>query len=743
MRAKKKWAIGLATSASLAVLQLPALAAPVDDMQQVELQTIVVTAEKRVEKVQLVPASISVLTGANLERMHATTLEDYAAYVPGLNISGQGVPGLNTITLQGIPPLGSSSEVGVYVDDVPVGSSNMFQAASAATLDLMPYDLERIEVLRGPQGTLYGASTMGGLLKYVLAAPDLGSFFGRAGAGVASIKGAGSAGFGLRGTVNLPVVAGRLGLRLAAYDQWTPGYIDAPLMGARHDNGTRQYGGRAAVLWEPMGALSIELQVLDQKVQAANAAVMALDYAATHTLYGDLTNDNARPEPFRQELQLYSATVNYDFRWARLTSASSFQRFSNNTDQDLTFFLGPYLPLFGASAAGESDLIEHLNMRKFTEEVRLTSPEAQTLAWLVGLFYTREDGDNNQAIDVYDLTGAPLPGLNPFTVAQLPSFYREYAAFGDVTWHITQDFDVTGGLRYAHNDQSFSQISGGILLNPADPAAITVTPTAKSNEGVVTFMVSPRFHINENSIAYLRVASGYQPGAPNVELPGIPVPPVVNSSRLIDYQPGLKLTLLGGRATADVSAFYINWEKIQVEEATPNGAASYVANGGKARSEGFDFTGTWSPVSGLMLGANAAYTDAELTTAVPSLSAASGARLPYVPRWSGSVTAEYDFPLGAAWNGFAGGGYRQVGEEYSEVAGSPTGVIVPSYHAIDLRAGLENQRWTLSVYAKNLNDARAWQTPTLRESDVAGQPVDAKAPILQPRTIGLSIDVSF
>lgn len=740
MRANNKWVGGLFAAATLLAVGSQALAA---DSDESELQEVVVTAQKRVENVQLVPASISVLQGSDLERMHATGLADYVSYVPGLNLASQGAPGLNTITLQGIPPLGSASEVGIYVGDVPIGSSNSFQAGSALTLDLMPYDLERVEVLRGPQGTLYGASTMGGLLKYVLAAPDLNRFFGRAGAGVFGVHNASSAGFGVRGMVNLPILDGRLALRASAYDQWTPGYIDSGVSGAKHQNGTREYGGRLAALWQPFTDFSVELSVLDQKVQAEGVADEALNYAATSTLYGDLTDDNALPQPFRQEIQVYAATLKYDLHWAQLTSVSSWQKFSNNTDQDSTYLIGPYLPLFGAPAPGDAALIEHLNMRKFTQELRLASPQGQTLEWLFGAFYTHEDGSNNQVIDVYDDTGAPLTALNPFTVAQLPSVYREYAVFGDVTWHLTSKFDVTGGARYARNDQSFQQISGGILLDPADPAAITATPLFKSSESVVTFLASPRYKINDNSILYVRIASGYQPGAPNVELPGIPVPPQVNSSRLIDYEPGLKLTFLQNRVTADLSAFYIDWKDIQIDVTTPNGVASYLANGGKARSEGFDLSATYLPVTGLVLGFNAGYTDAFLTTPIPSLTAASGARLPQVPKWSASATVDYDFPLSASWRAFAGGGYRQVGQELSEVEGDTTGVLVPSYHAIDLHAGVDTGRLTITLYAKNLNDARALQTPTVRESDIAGLPFDAKGAVLQPRTIGVNVDISF
>src|SRR5581483_4105691 len=176
MQANNKWVGGLLTTASMLTIGSQALAAAPaaqGTASENELQVVIVTAQKRTENIQLVPASISVLKGSDLERAHATSLADYVSYVPGLSLASQGAPGLNTITLDGVPPLGAADEVGVYVGDIPIGSSGSFQSAQALTLDLMPYDLDRVEVLRGPQGTLYGASTMGGVLKYVLASPDL------------------------------------------------------------------------------------------------------------------------------------------------------------------------------------------------------------------------------------------------------------------------------------------------------------------------------------------------------------------------------------------------------------------------------------------------------------------------------------------------------------------------------------------------------------------------------------------
>jgi iron complex outermembrane recepter protein len=306
--------------------------------------------------------------------------------------------------------------------------------------------------------------------------------------------------------------------------------------------------------------------------------------------------------------------------------------------------------------------------------------------------------------------------------------------------HITNRLDLAAGLRYAHNDQSFIESESGAIVSP-------LSVPGKSSEGVVTFSVSPSFHITPDTMVYARIASGYQPGGPNVVLPGQTAPAVFHSATLTDYQFGVKSSFLDGRASVDLSAFYIDWSQIQV--AVLVGSGSAIENAGAARSQGFDFSGTYSPVRGLVLGGNLAYTDAYLTTPVPSIATVAGARLPGVPLWSGSLTAEYSAPLVNDWTGFIGGGYRYVGPRFSEVEdslanGTPQGLKVKAYNVVDMHVGARSAGWTLSIFAKNLLDERAYLSPADYFNDgVIGAPIDIKAPVLQPRTVGVSIDKSF
>jgi outer membrane receptor protein involved in Fe transport len=717
---------------------------PAEDVDRTPptLAEIVVTAQKVSQKLMDVPASITALTGTQLEQVHATQISDWVGYVPGLSTSSAGAPGMGVLILEGIAPISSAPEVGTYVNDVPVGSSSSFGGAGSATLDLMPYDLERIEVLRGPEGTLYGASTMGGLVKYVVKAPNPNEFSATVGGDFSGVKNADGHGDAVRGTVNLPLVEDHLGLRVSAYDQYTPGYVDNGVTGAKDQGELRQTGGRAALLWNVNSDLSVQASLLYQKIAVSNVAVVALSPATGQPLFGDLTNDNIRAEPYQQQLRLYDLTLNWDMGWARLTAASSYQNFQNHTITDESAVLAVLAPVLGVPGL-QSDLDYRVDLEKFTQEVRLASPQDQALKWLLGAFYTHEQASNVDIVDGYDATGAALGPVNPLELSCESSIYQEYAAFGNVTYSFTDQFDLTGGLRYAHNNQSFATLLSGALIGPP-----SILP-GRSDQGVTTFMVSPNYHLNDKTILYVRVASGYQPGGPNTVFPGVSAPSQFNSSTLIDYQPGLKTTFLDNRASLDLSAFYIDWTKIQILATLPGVPTDFFVNGGKARSEGLDLSGQYSPWRRLVLGANLNYTDAILTTPVASLDTAAGARLPYIPRWSGSLTAQYNTPIGANWSAFGGGGYRYLGGRLSapegeSSAGLPGGYTLGSYSLIDLRAGVSHGGLTVALFVKNLADKRAYESPAeYRYTYAVNAPIDIKAPVVQPRTLGISIDQTF
>ncbi|MGH8174568.1 MAG: TonB-dependent receptor plug domain-containing protein, partial [Rhodanobacteraceae bacterium] len=250
-----------------------------------ELNAVIVTANKREEDVLTVPSSISVINEEQLDNMHATQLSDLQAYVPGLYINSNGSPGKTAGSLRGVSALSSGATVGTYLDETPLGSSGVYQAANFFTLDLLPYDIARVEVLRGPQGTLYGASTMGGLLKYVTVEPDLNTREFRFGGGLSSVENGDDLGWNGRFGANLPLVTDSVGLRISYAQNDLPGFIDNSIDGDEGINGGKQTSARAALLWKG-DAVTLDLTAMRQTIDADNNALVALDPITEKPLYG-------------------------------------------------------------------------------------------------------------------------------------------------------------------------------------------------------------------------------------------------------------------------------------------------------------------------------------------------------------------------------------------------------------------------------------------------------------------------
>jgi len=727
-------AAGLAMAAGAAVAQ--EASAGEDEPQASRVRdVIVVTAQKREETIQDVPASISVIGGPQLENLAAKSLADYAAYAPGFNVDSGGSPGQASLTLRGVAPIGPGSTVGTYIDDAPLGSSGNYARASAFALDLFPYDIQQVELLRGPQGTLYGASTMGGLLKYVTKKPDLTQAEVRAGVEVLSIEDAKRAGLGVRAQVNAPLVTDRLGLQVSGYSQYTPGYIDNVLTGNDDENEVRQDGGRLALRWAPNADVTIDLNAMFQRIKSENNAYVTLNPFSQELVGGEeLTSSHLLDQPFEKDVYFFSGRVGWNLGWADFTSISSYSRTEQYQAQDASPIYGVLFPLLsgGAVPPGTSLFDITLDLDKYTQEFRLASAGESKFEWLVGGFYTYEDSTNQQRAGASNMNGVLIPGFDPLATAALPTTYEEYAVFGNLTYFFSDRFDVTVGGRWAHNEQDYTQITGGALFG-----ADEVVP-GESSESVFTYLANARFHLTEETMLYARIASGYRPGGPNVALPG--VPPTVDSDTLVNYEAGVKSDFWQGRALVEASVFWIDWEDIQIS--TGAGGLTWLANGGTARSKGFELSTVFSPVEGLRLGANAAYTDAELTEDVSDLQGLEGDPLPQVPEYNVSFTADYSWPVMDDWEANAGGGLRFVGERNTGFPSDPQIVEIDSYNALDLHAQISNDTWTLRAYVKNATDERAFLNANF-VADGLGQPSEIHGFVLQPRTIGVSLDARF
>lgn len=703
------------------------------------LSTIIVTADKRSEPLQYVPMAVSVLTQDQLSRQSATSFADYVAQVPGLNAISSG-EGWTQLVLRGITS-GShqpNATVGTYIDNTPYGSSTIYAAGSMLTPDIDPSDVERIEVLHGPQGTLYGSNTLGGLIKFVTTPPDTTRASAHADVDVNSVAGGGN-GFGSHAMVNIPLVSNTLGLRVNAYARTDPGYIDNVSTGQSEVNKAQVRGARAQLLWTPNDKVSVRFSALAQNLSSDGSANggIDLDPATARPVYG--WNKQARAAGtglFKVKYRLYDLDASIDMGWAKLVSTSSYSTLRLNENIDNTVLYGPLLnPMFGLSNGGYAE-VQPIALNKVTQELRLQSPQDQTWEWRTGLFFTHERTVDKQDMATFDATtGTPitLPTLAHVSVG--PALFTEWAGYGDLTWHPTSQLSVLVGARYSNDRTTYSQTGTGLLLGDSDF-------TSRSSDQPITYLVNPSYKFTDNVMAYVRVASGFRPGGANVGVsPSMGAPLTFEPDKLVNYELGLKTQMFDGHMSLDVDAFYIDWSKVQLTSVI--GGIGFLSNGGKAISQGFEASWRWHPLRGLTLWSNASYTDASLAKDNPagSVYGLKGNPLPYVPKWSANLGADYNFPMGS-WSGFVGGNFSYVGRRAGEFNQIPAPrVYLPAYNNINLYAGVNLGDWSVKVYAKNLANRHGITSVWPETLNPVGSPFNAT--VQTPRTIGVTASVDF
>ncbi len=736
------------------------------DRQQGEIPgEIIVTAQKRSEALYQVPQSISVLQGAALEQRQARSIADYAALVPGLSFE-QGNPGQTRIVLRGINAGGASATVAVYVDDTPFGSSTGQTNGAILAGDFDTYDIERLEVLRGPQGTLYGANSLGGVVKYVTVAPRLSTWEARGQSGVETTKGGGTGYFG-NAVINVPL-GDVFALRASGFYRRTAGYIDAIGIPDDDVNGARTYGGRASLLFKPSDRFSVRLSAIAQNIRVGARTAFDADPGSLDPIDADpftnapvsgLNRYQLFPDRNRANYRLYTGTVGYDLGFASLTSVTSLSRLKTEDRSDVSFNdLGGGVTLADAASQQIYGLPttaygvyypNQVTQKKFTQEVRLASPDSDTVEWLIGGYYTREPGQLFQRYLPYVIaTGQPvlplptIPGFSDLVLAQLKSRYQEYAGFGSATVHFGERFDITAGGRYSHNKQRTTQILDGALFGGRSE------DTARSSQGVFTWSVSPRYAFAPRSEVYARVAKGYRPGGPNVVPPGAPdnYPLQTDADTLLSYEAGVRAETADRSFGIDLSGYYLDWDKTLII-ATFQSAAGPItadANGKGARSYGFEASGTVRPTKGFTVVTTVAYNHSRLRgdTANGGL---NGDQLPFAPHWNAAVSADYTWAMPGDVKPFVGADLSLVSDRkgnFDDAYRTAFGrrVTLDGYTTLNMRAGADFGRFNLSVYARNLINMRgivaAGTYGTRPNGGIEVSPI-------QPRTIGATLGVNF
>lgn len=736
-------------------------AARADDQS---ISEIIVTANKHAEKLHDVGQEVSAVTGADMATRAQTDFHDFAAEVPGFQIQ-ESSPVYNREILRGQNSGGAGATVATVVDDMPLSFSGSDNNAAQVSTNLDTYDLQRIEVLKGPQGTLYGATAEGGVVKYVTNAPNLSKYQAGIEASGYNVDHGQSSG-SVKGFANLPLVDGMLALRVTGYEEGIAGYIDNPNLNAKNINQGEKTGGRASLLFAPNEDLSIRLTASQQllhadgtnDIQAVGAPLWPAAAAPANQF--DLVNGYVRNANYKQtqdsRISYYYADIEYDLGWANLTSISSYgtvQASYISDYSDLNAAPGVSYQAYLSGALGTPLALrdtERESLSKESEEIRLASAPGQKLFgneldWIVGAFGTREFVGFSQ---IFDFTNIPIPGGPVSTLSSLPpaggtsqpSTYEEWALFGQVDYYFLPNFDIAAGMRTSGNNVSLTaNFIGGVLMAPS-PAIGPVV----SDEHSTTWSVAPRWHLSDDTLLYSRIATGYRPGGPNLVVPGLPAVNY-NSDSTINYEVGGKSYFLDKTVDVDVAAYDIQWSHIQVNSVvdTSAGPITVVGNAGSAVSRGLEWTLGWRPLKGLSLTDAGSYSDAHLSTDALALTGYKGDALAYVPRWSNTLNADYEWQAFGDYTGFGGLGWTYTGSRYTDFApaGSPSEshAKLPSYNQINLQAGLRDEHYTFELFARNVTDEKGISS----YNNMSGFNETGLVTLIQPRTIGLRVSATY
>ncbi len=699
-----------------------------------ELEEVIVSASRRDEKLQDVAVAVTVVNVDDFTKAGMSSLADILPFVPGVSVDGNGQSFFNQVFIRGVNAVLSAGVVS-YVDDIPFGSSTVY--TSPAPLDGTLLDLGTLDVLKGPQGTLYGASAMGGMLQFNTRDASLTDWTGSISADLSDTH---RGGFNqlYRVNANGPIVTDTLGMSFTAFWKDKSGYIDNVAIPKNGWDDSQYYGGSGSLRWAATDKLEFKLQGLYQKSTQDAASTVQANYAddeffpgvaAGEPWYGKYKTGETETNPSEYKASMLGLTIDYSFDFGKLTSVTSDQKMTYVESPDLTIPYAYYADIYFPDNAPHTSalLVKDLGFDKFTQEVRLTSNSNQSFEWIVGGYYTKEDGHNIQ-----NLITTPA---EPFLYANFPSTYKETSFFANGTYYFRPDFDASAGIRYADYSNDVKLDAVGPLLAPI--------PLTSIDDKVTTYLFNMRYRPSDTMSLYGRIASGYRPGGANFVLLDMDGNPLTNAffkpDTLWSYEAGMKGSSADGRVGYDFAVFYIDWQDYQIS--VVRGGVGVAGNADKAVSKGAEAALSFAVTDALTLRATLSYTDAKLAADTPDLGGADGDQLPNSPKWQGGLDLNYDFNVGnlPAYAGVAWTykGKMPVGfNGYTDASGmywppSAPRVEVGSYNLVDLRAGINVGKVDLSFYLTNLFDEWAYTSFT------SSYAIPSLGVPTRPRTLGV------
>jgi len=738
------------------------------------LAEVVVTAEKVTENLREVPISVSVLDSAALQNQHITDLADLTRAVPNFSFTSNGNPGGAVLEMRGISSAAGASPVAIYLDDISITQRTTRDSVGQPEPVLL--DIEQVEVLRGPQGTLYGASAEAGVLKFRTNPVNLDSFEGSA---LAETSGTKEGGFNYRvnAVFNAPLIDDSLGIRIAAESDRNSGFIDrvspedGSLLGTRI-NGNESTVARVSVESKPIEALKIIASLFYQRSTYGSTDTVTLGLPALQT-------SNVVPDLGSNTLIVPTLTLTYDTGWADFTSVTS--DFTRNApfDYDGTVFNSvyiaqcsleglcgspPVLALNGTQAGQQianlpSPGIDGTFTRQFSQEFRLNSKPYATggspLTWTAGLYYQQSNdrisdyeyipGFNTLFTSLYgvatldNLFGGPLPD-NLIYFGGFRFIEKQYSIFGDTTFHANDALRFSVGLRYLTARITDDNYAGG-YFNGGDSAS-----ALHSKDHAATPKFSIEYDLNGQSTGYVTASKGFRLGGPNepvisfcagdlAALGLTSAPGSYGHDSLWNYELGLK-TRPARWLSINSAIFYDKWSQLQQAIDLPDCGSGFTTNLGAAKAYGAETDITALIATGLSATLSTGYTHANLTEAIPSMGIMAGARVEGVPDWSSNVALAYLQPITPTVRGVVRANYSYVGTSHGTLAATDPDYERPSYGLAGASIGAVFDRWEFSLFAKNIfNNEKIYQTPS--HADV---PLGL---VLTPRIIGLTASGKF
>jgi len=702
---------------------------------------IVVTATKRPQMAQDVPIALTAVSEDMLENSGVSSVADLRDMVAGLEIVSNG-QGNNTISTRGVTSssggesVQSHTSVGYYLDETPI-------SAFATTMpEIGLWDAERVEMLRGPQGTLFGEGSMAGTIRVISNKPDAGEFEGKLYAsGSSTSLGGNNSTF--RGKINVPLIDDELALRVVAGSTDVAGWIDIPELNAKDTNSHKQTDVKVALRWTPSDEWIVDFSHTYQKLEVEGASqetsrgrfvpIEGLIEPSLDFLVGsaaDIGHDDTK-------YSLTTLTVEYDFGWASLVSATARFDLENDMGGDISEVGG----LFFGEPGLSYDIKEphQIDIEMTTQELRLVSDNDGSFNWTVGGFYKTSD---RVLVSGYDIT-IPEWGLADLAFGHQQYEADSYAFFGELSWMFGDNVELKVGGRHYSEDRSLvtTDLNDSVIFGTV---AGTITSVA-GDDSEFSPMAHLSWNVSDDVMLFARYAEGFKAGGVNTNYtiaatssPGL-VGRTYGSEKLETIEIGMKSNL-SQDLQFNAYLYSSDWKDLQLGFVTPDGLYSYTNNAGSASATGVEVELLSRPMDGLTLSLNAASVDAQIDedvlNAFDEPVAVKGSKIPIVPDLTYSASANYSFPLTDTLSGLAFISYSHRDESYSDPANVPT-KLNGDFNNVKLRLGVEGDNWGVYVYGDNLLD----EDSTVYVNDIFGLLMYKN--YTRPRTVGVEFSVSF